>query len=97
MTCDQGYWQASIHLPVGEYKFHYVADGQHFVDYAAFGLEPGPFGLDSVVRIAASSRKPTIPILTVPAIRSEDRRRRNINAGSRADSAKTDLPNTLSA
>ena len=97
MTCDQGYWRASIHLSVGEYKFHYVADGQHFVDYAAFGLEPGPFGLDSVVRIAASSRKPTIPILPVPAIRSGDRRRRNISVGPHADGAKTDLPNTLSA
>jgi hypothetical protein len=55
MTCDRGYWRAGIRLPVGEYRFHYVADGQHFVDYAAFGIEPGPFGFNSVVRIASPS------------------------------------------
>ena len=60
MTCDRGYWRAWIRLPVGEYRFHYVADGQHFVDYAAFGIEPGPFGLDSVVRIASPSLKDVV-------------------------------------
>jgi hypothetical protein len=60
MTCDQGYWRAGIRLPVGEYRFHYVADGQHFVDYAAFGIEPGPFGFNSVVRIVSPSPKDVV-------------------------------------
>ena len=42
---------AAINLPPGSYRFRYWADGQWFCDYAAFGVEPGPFGLDSVVRI----------------------------------------------
>jgi 1,4-alpha-glucan branching enzyme len=57
MTCNGGYWHAGIRLPAGDYKFRYVADGHHFVDYAAFGVEPGPFGFDSVVRIAAPNLK----------------------------------------
>ena len=52
MACrDDGYWQARVRLPVGEYKFRYCADGEWFTDYAAFGVEPGRFGLDSVVRV----------------------------------------------
>jgi len=49
--CDDGTWIAAINLPPGSYRFRYWADGQWFCDYAAFGVEPGPFGLDSVVRI----------------------------------------------
>ncbi len=46
-----GYWVARLQLPSGAYRFRYLADGQWFVDYAAFGLEHGPFGFDGVVRI----------------------------------------------
>jgi len=46
-----GYWVAQIRLPAGEFRFRYCADGEWFTDYAAFGLEPGQFGLDSVVRV----------------------------------------------
>jgi len=46
-----GYWKMKIRLPAGEFKFRYFADGQWYADYAAFGVEPGPFGLDSLVRI----------------------------------------------
>ena len=50
MTRDKnGYWSASIKLPPGEFKFRYCADGQWFTDYAAFGVEPGHLGLDSVL------------------------------------------------
>lgn len=55
-----GYWSLKLRLPPGEFKFRYYADGQWFTDYAAFGVEPGPFGLDSLVRI------PPRP-LTMPA------------------------------
>ena len=48
---QDGYWRARIRLPAGEFRFRYCADGEWFTDYAAFGLEPGVFGLDSVVRV----------------------------------------------
>ena len=46
-----GYWQAKMRLPAGEFKFRYCADGEWFADYAAFGVEPGRFGMDSLVRV----------------------------------------------
>ena len=46
-----GYWVALVRLPAGEFKFRYCADGEWFADYAAFGVEPGRFGLDSIVRV----------------------------------------------
>ena len=48
---QDGYWTAKMHLPAGEFKFRYCADGVWYTDYAAFGVEPGTFGLDSVVRV----------------------------------------------
>jgi 1,4-alpha-glucan branching enzyme len=48
-----GYWSAKMKLPPGTYKFRYVADGVWYTDYAAFGVEPGRFGMDSVVRVEA--------------------------------------------
>ena len=47
-----GYWLAVLRLPEGSYRFRYRADEQWFCDYAAFGAEPGPFGLNGVVRIS---------------------------------------------
>jgi len=44
-----GYWRASKRLPPGVFRFRYCADGQWFPDYAAFGLEEGPYGFDSVL------------------------------------------------
>ncbi|MCY2931976.1 MAG: isoamylase early set domain-containing protein [Planctomycetota bacterium] len=46
-----GYWTAKMRLPAGEFRFRYLADGEWFTDYAAFGVEPGDFGLDSVLRV----------------------------------------------
>lgn len=46
-----GHWLARVRLPAGDFRFRYCADGQWYTDYAAFGLEPGQFGLDSVVRV----------------------------------------------
>ena len=47
----EGYWRARLMLPPGEFRFRYRADGQWFTDFAAFGVEPGPLGLDSIVRV----------------------------------------------
>lgn len=46
-----GYWRARLSLPPGEFRFLYCADGEWFPDFAAFGVEPGRFGLDSVLRV----------------------------------------------
>jgi hypothetical protein len=35
----------------GEFRFRYCADGEWYADYAAFGVEPGRFGMDSIVRV----------------------------------------------
>ena len=48
---EGGYWTARVRLPAGEFRFRYCADGEWFADFAAFGVEPGRFGLDSIVRI----------------------------------------------
>lgn len=47
-----GYWRASLLLPAGVYTFRYRADGEWFTDYAAFGIEPGEHGMNSIVRVA---------------------------------------------
>jgi 1,4-alpha-glucan branching enzyme len=46
-----GYWSIRLALPDGEFRFRYLADGQWFTDYAAFGVEEGPLGVDSIVRV----------------------------------------------
>ena len=51
LRADGGYWQARLKLPVGEFRFRYCADGEWFADFAAFGGEPGRFGMDSIIRI----------------------------------------------
>jgi 1,4-alpha-glucan branching enzyme len=45
----EGYWEADVDLPSGCFRFRYVADGQWYTDYAAFGIESGPFGPVSIV------------------------------------------------
>ena len=47
----EGYWFAKLRLPAGEFRFRYCADGEWYTDYAAFGVEPGRFGLDSILRV----------------------------------------------
>jgi 1,4-alpha-glucan branching enzyme len=54
---EEGYWTARIRLPVGEFRFRYCADGVWFTDYAAFGVEPGRFGLDSIIRVRGQTLK----------------------------------------
>ena len=53
---EDGYWQARMKLPAGEFRFRYCADGEWYADYAAFGVEPGRFGMDSVVRVAPAPK-----------------------------------------
>jgi len=47
-----GYWRARLMLRPGVYTFRYCADGRWYTDYAAFGAEPGPYGHNSVLRVA---------------------------------------------
>jgi len=51
-------WRSRLRLGPGVYQFRYCADGQWFNDYAAFGLEHGPFGLNSVVKVERAKRRP---------------------------------------
>ncbi|MFP4105296.1 MAG: hypothetical protein ACLFVU_04310 [Phycisphaerae bacterium] len=48
---EEGHWVARMKLPTGEFRFRYCADGKWFTDYAAFGVEPGSFGMDSIVLV----------------------------------------------
>lgn len=66
---DDGYWKARVKLPPGEFRFRYCSDGVWFTDYAAFGVEPGMFGLDSVVRVP---RRSTAVALTPQADAASD-------------------------
>jgi 1,4-alpha-glucan branching enzyme len=58
---ESGYWHAKMRLPDGEFKFRYCADGAWFTDFAAFGVEPGRFGLDSVLRVAPTPLRLATP------------------------------------
>jgi 1,4-alpha-glucan branching enzyme len=51
----EGHWTTRMRLPAGEYRFKYCADGEWFADYAASGLEPGRFGMDSIVRVTSQA------------------------------------------
>jgi 1,4-alpha-glucan branching enzyme len=46
-----GHWVAHLPLGAGDYKFRYIADGLWYTDFAASGVEPGDFGLDSLLRV----------------------------------------------
>lgn len=49
---EGGYWIAALRVPPGCYRFRYCADGQWFCDFAAFGIEHGPYGPDSMLNVA---------------------------------------------
>lgn len=55
-----GYWRAYLHLPPGEYKFRYLADGSWYTDYAAFGVAEGLYGLDSVLWVPPQQENRTV-------------------------------------
>jgi 1,4-alpha-glucan branching enzyme len=48
-----GHWTCTLELPPGSYQFRYFVDGGWLTDCAAFGLQPGPYGWNSVVYIGA--------------------------------------------
>lgn len=50
---ERGYWTIKLRLPIGRFKFRYCSDGEWFADYAAFGVVPSRFGMDSIVKIAS--------------------------------------------
>ena len=45
----EGHWKAILSLPAGAHRFRYLVDGEWFTDFAAFGVEPGEHGWDSVL------------------------------------------------
>jgi len=52
---SDGWWRCQLRIAPGCYHFRYVSDGEWLLDYAAFGLDYGPYGLNSVVCIEAPS------------------------------------------
>jgi len=46
-----GWWHYHLHLSPGCYRFRYLADGIWYTDYAAFGIEHNPLGVNSVVKV----------------------------------------------
>ena len=53
-----GWWTARVHFDPGDYRFRYLADGQWFSDYAAFGLEFTRTGCNSIL-LVPQTHKPT--------------------------------------
>ncbi len=50
-------WMLMMRLPPGTYRFRYVAGGEWYTDYAAFGVEMNPFkAWDSVLRVPKAKR-----------------------------------------
>ncbi len=58
-SSGDGWWHAGLRLPPGTHRFRYLADGQWFTDFAAFGIEYGPFGPNSILHIREKSTVPT--------------------------------------
>ncbi len=73
---DESSWRSRLRLGPGVYQFRYCVDGQWYNDYAAFGLEHGPHGLNSVVKVESARRRPPCAVdrterssASVPAVR----------------------------
>lgn len=67
---DESRWRSRMKLAPGIYQFRYCADGQWHTDYAAFGLEHGPFGLNSVVKVDPARRRPPCRQTEMPVAES---------------------------
>jgi len=52
-----GVWRAKLRLPEGRFRFRYCADGQWFTDFAAFGVEPGPYGPVGIVYVPSGPQQ----------------------------------------
>jgi hypothetical protein len=66
-----------VYLCPGDFRFRYIADGQDFRDYAAFGIIPGPYGHDSVVHVEASRVPPADRLSVIQTGRKLKRWRAN--------------------
>jgi len=51
-----GVWRLRLRLPEGCFRFRYCADGQWYTDFAAFGVEPGPYGPVGIVYVPSGSQ-----------------------------------------
>ncbi|MBI4578251.1 MAG: isoamylase early set domain-containing protein [Planctomycetes bacterium] len=58
---EDGEWCCRLELCEGVYQFKYLADGAWYVDYAAFGVEPCPFGHNSVM-VVDDVESPAVPL-----------------------------------
>jgi len=56
-----GWWTCRLRLAPGIYQFKYSVDGEWFIDYAAFGLIHGPYGLNSVAKVDPATIVQSIP------------------------------------
>lgn len=69
-----GWWRCLIRAAPGCYHFRYLCDNEWFLDYAAFGLEHGPYGLNSVVSVESPSPAvASLSLLRGGGIRTENR------------------------
>ena len=48
-SAGNGWWTAKARLNGGDYRFRYIADGDWYTDYAAFGVELSRQGWNSVL------------------------------------------------
>jgi 1,4-alpha-glucan branching enzyme len=73
----EGWWRCELKLAPGCYQFLYVSDGEYHRDYAAFGLTPAAFGMNSVVKVDAPVVKfpaeDSQPVATVQTTRTRRR------------------------
>jgi len=51
MSRGDGWWTADVRVGAGDYRFRYLADGNWFPDYAAFGVELTKTGCHSILRV----------------------------------------------
>jgi 1,4-alpha-glucan branching enzyme len=59
---EGGWWVCRLHLVPGVYQFKYLADGQWYLDYGAFGLERGPLGTWNSVAWIARQAIPRVQV-----------------------------------
>jgi 1,4-alpha-glucan branching enzyme len=63
-----GWWRCRLRIAPGFYQFRYLADQEWFTDYAAFGVEPTSFGLNSVLKVDAPAV--VAPVVSAPSRKS---------------------------
>jgi 1,4-alpha-glucan branching enzyme len=71
LKSPDGWWRCRLTLAPGVYQFRYLADSEWYTDYAAFGLERGPFGWNSVLKVEAPQTQPQTQPTAKPSIRPD--------------------------